>query len=149
MAWFCDGAVETACGAWSAEDRSLRLGSSVCAEPLAIVRAAVAHLRGDPHGRWVTFATDHAGMVFAGARAADRLYAVRCDDYFAALRRLQELWPASHFEFVFVAGIDNPVDGASRGEQQRQPMTEENFRGRTRTVEQLINGRSKRKAWML
>jgi hypothetical protein len=162
LAFFRSGAVERHCAPWSVDDHALKPTSSVCAEPMAIVRAAVMHLKGDVKGRTVQMATDHAGMVFAGQRARNRLYAVRGDAYYNALLRLRELFPGTTFEFLFVAGAENPVDMASRGVAAGGTVPSEvEIRNRTKTAAQLASGadaedaepvhqrRNIRKPWMI
>jgi hypothetical protein len=95
---------------WTDDEReSLPLWSSVVAEPLAIVRAAVASI--PIHCGNVLVCTDHLPMVYAGKRG----YAA-CRAYNDCLCRLAALFPACRFTFRFVPGSLNAADPFSRGQ---------------------------------
>lgn len=156
MAFFAGGAVGYCAEPWTDEDhRNYRLESSVQAEPLAMVRAATRHFGGTRvDGGTVIFATDHAGMVFASARAADRPHDVKCEHYYNAIQRLRQLFPGAGFAIVFIGGKENPTDAGSRGSTDAggAPISANEVLARTKTATELIAVQDKkrvRKPWML
>jgi hypothetical protein len=103
------GKIDVAALPWSASDRMrYDVGSSVTAEPLAVVRAACMFVRGDLTA--VRVASDHSPLVFAGSAG----YA-KGRQYNDMLCRLHDLFGNTTFDFVFVPGRDNKADELSRG----------------------------------
>ena len=104
-----NGTISIEARPWSPADHANHsLWSSTVAEPLAVIRAAIAGISSST--RFVRVFSDHLPLVYAGKRG----YA-RARVYNDTILRLRELFPWVTFDFVFVAGINNPADPFSRG----------------------------------
>jgi hypothetical protein len=122
------GNVRTVGGEWSAEDRrSWNLGSSVAAEPLALVKLIQAYA--STESRHIRVFSDHLPLVYAF-----RAKWAKAHSYNAAILVLQNTFPLLRLSLEFVPGVDNIIaDRISRGavEAGGETLNEERITGIT------------------
>ena len=102
------GTIEFAHGVWSATDQLHALCRSTVSEPLGVLRALRRFV--SRAVRRVLLLTDHSGLTYAVNAGFGRSEA-----YNSVMSQVALEYPWLGIEAAHIPGVDNPVDGISRG----------------------------------